>query len=163
MVTVIICVLLLLVAAVLTFYSTTYGTAVAFLGLCTAGLIPGIHLEVGTYLFWGTAMLIVIALNYILPHGVAASRLGIPYIFTAALAGMLVGLAISHAAMITGAVFAAVLGGVAYARTPKGQVLTFPSRKFWNYLCAKGLPAVISYCIIGTAIPIIAAVIAQGK
>ena len=161
MLTVIICIILLVLAAALTFYSATYGTAVAFLGLCTAGLIPGIQLEAATYLFWGTAMLIVIALNYILPHGVATSRLGIPYIFTAALAGMLTGLAISHAAMIVGAVFAAILGGVAYARTPKGRVLSFPTHKFWNYLCAKGLPAVISFCIIGTAIPIIAATLSH--
>ena len=84
-----------------------------------------------------------------------ASRLGVPYIFTASLAGMLIGLTVSHAAMIVGAFFAAILGGVAYGRTPKGLQLAYPSHRFWNYLCAKGLPAVISFSIIGTTIPIL--------
>ena len=97
-------------------------------------------------------MIIVISLNFILPKTIAKSRLGVPYIFTAALAGMLVGLAISHAAMIVGAFIAAIIGGVTYARTPRGRVLDFPTHRFWNYLCAKGLPAVISFCTVGTAI-----------
>lgn len=159
MITVIVCIILLVAAAALTFYSTTYGAAVAFLALCTAGMLPDIQLDGGTYMFWGIAMLIVIALNFILPKGVSASRIGISYIFTATLAGMLVGLAISHAAMIIGSVAAGVLGGVAFARTPEGKGLEFPNHKFWNYLCAKGLPAVIAFCIIGTTIPLLVKVI----
>lgn len=155
MLTAIICIILLVLAAVLTFVSAAYGTAVAFLGLCVAGLLPGVEFGAGVYMFWGVAMIIVIALYFILPRSVSASRVGIPYIVTATLAGMLVGLAISHAAMIIGAVVAAVLGGVTYARTPSGGVLGFPSAKFWNYLCAKGLPAVIAFCTIGTAIPVL--------
>lgn len=157
MAAIIICVILLVVATALTFYSSTYGTAVAFLGLCIAGLIPGVSLGVTTYMFWGVAMIIVISLNFILPKTIAKSRLGIPYIFTAALAGMLVGLAISHAAMIVGAFVSAIIGGVAYARTPRGRVLDFPTNRFWNYLCAKGLPAVISFCTIGTSIYVLVA------
>lgn len=151
----VVCIILLVLAVALTFYSTTYGTAVAFLALCMSGLMPGVHLGASTYMFWGVAMLIVIALNFILPQGVTASRLGVPYIFTASLAGMLIGLTVSHAAMIVGAFFAALLGGVAYGRTPKGHQLAYPTHRFWNYLCAKGLPAVISFSIIGTTIPIL--------
>ena len=98
----VVCIILLVLAVALTFYSSTYGTAVAFLALCTSGLMPGVHLGASTYMFWGVAMLIVIALNFILPQGVTASRLGVPYIFTASLAGMLIGLTVSHAAMIVG-------------------------------------------------------------
>lgn len=83
----VVCIILLVLAVALTFYSSTYGTAVAFLALCTSGLMPGVHLGASTYMFWGVAMLIVIALNFILPQGVTASRLGVPYIFTASLAG----------------------------------------------------------------------------
>lgn len=151
----VVCIILLVLAVALTFYSTTYGSAVAFLALCTSGLLPGVHLGATTYMFWGVAMLIVIALNYILPHAVVASRLGVSYIFTASLAGMLIGLSISHAAMIVGAFSAAILGGVAYGRTPKGRQLAYPTPRFWNYLCAKGLPAVISFSITGTTIPIL--------
>ena len=151
MVIIVICILLLILAAVLTFTSVSYGTAVAFLALCTSGLLPGVELSGSLYMFWGVAMLIVIALNTILPRSVATSRVGVPYIVTSTLAGMLVGLTLSHAAMICGA----ILGGIAFARTPSGSVLAFPTHRFWNYLCAKGLPAIISLCIIGTAIPII--------
>lgn len=155
MLIIVICILLLILAAVLTFTSVSYGTAVAFLALCTSGLLPGVELSGSLYMFWGVAMLIVIALNTILPRSVATSRVGVPYIVTSTLAGMLVGLTLSHAAMIGGAIIGAILGGIAFARTPSGSVLAFPTYRFWNYLCAKGLPAIISLCIIGTAIPII--------
>lgn len=155
MLTVVICILLLVVGAGLTFYSASYGAVVAFLGLCAAGLTPGVDLGAAVYIFWGIAIAIVVALGLILPRAVTASRLGVTYIVMGALAGMLVGLALSHAAMIIGSVAGALLGGVAFARTPAGKALTFPSARFWNYLCAKGLPAVISFAIIGTVIPVI--------
>ena len=155
MLIVVICILLLVIGAGLTFYSTTYGSVVAFLGLCAVGLIPGVELSAAVYIFWAVAIVIVVALGFILPRAVTSSRLGVTYIVMGALAGMLVGLALSHAAMIIGSAVGALLGGVAFARTPAGKVLTFPSPRFWNYLCAKGLPAVISFAIIGTALPIL--------
>lgn len=91
MLIIVICILLLILAAVLTFTSVSYGTAVAFLALCTSGLLPGVELSGSLYMFWGVAMLIVIALNTILPRSVATSRVGVPYIVTSTLAGMLVG------------------------------------------------------------------------
>lgn len=151
----IIVVILLIAAAVITYFSTTYGTALAFLAMCVAGLMSDVVIMPPTYVFWAIAMLVVIALNFMLPPKVVKSKLGIHYIYTAALAGMLAGLAISHAAMIVGAVAAAVLGGVAFARTSEGEGLGFPTRKFWNYFCAKALPAIISFCIIGTTIPLL--------
>lgn len=151
----VICILLLAIGACLTFYSATYGAVVAFLGLCAAGLIHGVVLGVPVYIFWGVAIAIIVALGFILPRAVTSSRVGVTYIVMGALAGMLVGLALSHAAMIIGSVIGALLGGVAFARTPAGKALTFPSPRFWNYLCAKGLPAVISFAIIGTVIPVL--------
>ena len=62
------------------------------------------------------------------------------------------GLVISHAWMIIGGVAGAILGGIAYSKTPAGKALGFPSSKFLNYLCAKGLPAVIAVCMAGTAL-----------
>ncbi|MDE6685397.1 MAG: hypothetical protein K2J94_09560 [Duncaniella sp.] len=157
MLTIVICILLLVLGAGLTFYSATYGAVVSFLALCVAGLMPGVTLGLPVYIFWGVAIGIVVALGYILPRAVTSSRLGVSYIVLAALAGMLVGLALSHAAMIIGSVIGGLLGGVAFARTPAGKPLDFPSPRFWNYLCAKGLPAVISFAIIGTVIPVITA------
>ncbi|MDE6066008.1 MAG: hypothetical protein K2G27_04230 [Duncaniella sp.] len=155
MLTAVICILLLVISAVLTFYYAAYGALVAFLGLCVAALLPGVAPGVAVLIFWGVAVAVVIALGFILPRAVTSSRVGVPYIVLASLAGMLVGLALSHAAMIIGSVVGALLGGVAFARTPAGRSLAFPSPRFWNYLCAKGFPVVISYAITGTAIPVV--------
>ena len=43
-------------------------------------------------------------------------------------------------------------GGYVYARTPAGKPLGFPSAQFFQYLCAKGLPAVVTVSIIGIAV-----------
>lgn len=148
-------VLFISVAVVLAFFTSVYAAVVAFLGLCCAGLVPGIVLPANTYIFWGVSMLIVVALGYILPPTVSRSRLGIPYIVGACLAGAVVGLSMSHAAMIIGATLGAALGGMAFAKTPEGKVLEFPNSKFLNYLCAKGLPAIVTMCIAGTAASIL--------
>lgn len=141
----ILCLILVLAAASITFLSATYGTALAFLALCTAGLLPGVEFTAATYIFWGIAMLIVVAIGSLLPAAVASSRKGVPYIGGGALAGAFAGMALgSHAAIIIGAVAGALLGGVAYGRTPAGKALLFPSSRFFNYLCAKGLPAAVA-------------------
>ncbi len=148
----IITIIIIATAAILSFFNTTYASVVAFIGLCATGLIPGCELSWPTYIFWGIAVLIVVSLGFILPRQIVSSRLGMPYICGASLAGMLVGMALSsHAAMVAGAFVGAVLGGVAYAKTPAGNVLEFPTSKFLNYLCAKGLPVVVTMSIIGTA------------
>ena len=78
----ILCIILIVSAVAFSFIQTTYGTALAFLALCTAGLLPGVTLTVSAYLFWG-------------------------------------------------------------------RILQFPSPKFINYLCAKGLPAAIAMSMAG--------------
>ena len=146
----ILCIILIASAVALSFVQATYGTALAFLALCTAGLLDGVTLPVSTYLFWGLAMMIVVALNFILPPQISSSRRGLPYIAGASLAGTFIGLAVgAHGAIITGAVAGAILGGIAYGRTPDGRMVQFPSPKFINYLCAKGLPAAIAMSMAG--------------
>ncbi len=149
---IIICLLLIISAIAICFVSGTFGSAVAFLSLCAVGLVPGIHLTPGTYIFWGVAMVIVVALNFILPEAVARSRTGVPYICVGALAGALLGVAASsQTAIILGSVAGAAVGGIAYGMTPRGKMLDFPSSRFINYLCAKGFPVVITACICGLA------------
>ena len=37
------------------------------------------------------------------------------------------------------------MGGIAYTRTPAGRgIMQFPSRRFFNYLGAKGLPSIVA-------------------
>lgn len=148
----IITIIVLLAAAVMSFFNTTYPAVIAFAGLCLTGFLPGGGVTMSSYIFWGIATVIVVSLGFILPDGIVNSRRGMPYICGASLAGMLVGMALSsHAAMVAGAFAGAVLGGIAYAKTPAGEVLEFPTSKFLNYLCAKGLPVVVTMSIIGTA------------
>ncbi len=154
----IIAILFLAAALLLSFADATWAAVAAFIALCFTGLLPDVALGATMFIFWGVAVAIVVALRFMLPETVRKSRLGLPYISGGALAGMLVGLALSsHAAIVAGAFVGAVLGGVAYARTPAGKVLEFPTSKFLNYLCAKGLPAVVTMSIAGTVAAVLAA------
>lgn len=100
-----------------------------------------------TVLFWGIAAAIAVGINTLLPKPVASSTEGTPYMTGASLAGAFVGLLLGSAGLIVGAIAGAACGGIAYSRSPRGSNLDFPSRKFMNYLCAKGLPIVITCCI----------------
>ena len=120
-------ILLLIAGVVLSFFPKRYAVAPAYAGLLGIGL-TAVHASASTLVFWGVATAIVLAIGYMLPRAVATSRKGVGY--------------------ITGA----VLGGIAYSKTPAGRPMEFPSSKFLNYLCAKGLPAVVTVAIVGTAI-----------
>ncbi len=143
--------ILLIASIILTFMSNTFAVLAAFAGLAGIGL-TAVHATSTPLIFWGIATVIVLILQYLLPKNISTSRRGVGYIAGAALAGTFVGLAISHEWMIIGAVAGAILGGIAYSRTPAGSVMEFPSSKFLNYLCAKGLPAVVTMSIVGTAL-----------
>lgn len=157
MILTLLCIMLILASAAISFISSTWGTPLAFLAVCTAGLLPGIHISTTGYIFWGIAMVIVVALGFVLPRTVSESRRGLPYIAGGALAGALTGLAIgATAAVIIGALAGAVLGGVAYGRTPGGKILEFPTKRFFNYLCAKGLPSAVAMSMNGLAAGLLA-------
>ncbi len=147
--------LLLATSVVLAFLPSRWSVVTAWAGLLLTGIGSGVDIGVTIYIFWGVAAAIVMALSYLLPPDITRSTRGNGYIVGAALAGALVGLVLSHAGMIVGAVLGAFCGAMAYSRTPAGTTLAFPSGKFLNYLCAKGLPAVITMCTVGTAIGIL--------
>lgn len=104
---------------------------------------------VATTVFWGIAAAIAVAIGLMLPRAVAVSRRGLPFMTTGALAGAFVGLLFpySGAGMILGAVIGTAFGLILYSRTSAGAILGFPSKKFFNYACAKGFPAVVTTCI----------------
>lgn len=138
-------------AVVLAFRSNRYAVLTAYAGMLGIAYFLDLNAS-NSLIFWGVATVIVLGLEYMLPKHIVDSRRGVGYIAGAALAGTFVGLVISHEWMIVGSVAGAILGGIAYSRTPAGKVMEFPSSKFLNYLCAKGLPAVITMCIIGTIV-----------
>lgn len=157
----VVCILLLIAGIILTFLSSRLACPTSYLGLLGIGLTIADIPATNSLIFWGIATAIVICLEYMLPKKITSSRRGVGYIAGAALAGTFVGLAISHEWMIVGAVAGAILGGIAYSRTPAGSIMEFPSSKFLNYLCAKGLPAVVTMCMAGTSVLWFAAILNQ--
>lgn len=102
--------------------------------------------------FWGTSALLGWGICILLPQQVMNSRFGLNYIATGALAGTFVGMLISAAGMVIGSLLGAFCGALAFSRTPAGRNLAFPSKKFLNYLCAKGLPAVVCMCVLAITV-----------
>lgn len=151
-------IILLALSVVLAFVPVRWSAPVAWCGLLLSGWGTAVEIGTGTYVFWAVAAAIVLVISYLLPSEIARSGKGNGYICGATLAGALVGLVISHAALIIGAVLGAFCGALAYSRTPAGAALGFPSPKFLNYLCAKGLPAVVTMCIVGLAVGALTAI-----
>lgn len=100
--------------------------------------------------FWGIATLIALGINYMLPFHVATSRTGMAHMAGGALAGTFVGLLATPAAgVICGSAAGAFLGALAFSRMRAGKTLGFPSRRFFNYITAKGLPLVVEMSASG--------------
>lgn len=125
--------------------SRRYAPALALAALMLT--IPLKSVDWNTVIFWGVAAGIAIGINVLLPGPVAKSTDGTPYMTGASITGAFVGLLLGSAGLIVGAMAGVVCGGIAYSRSPRGGNLEFPSRKFMNYLCAKGLPITITCCI----------------
>lgn len=141
---IIIALLLAIWSVAASFLSWRWAAATAYLSLWPLYYLPDFAIPDSTMVFWGISTLMALGINYMLPFSVAASRLGMSYIAAGALCGTMVGLAASsEAAMICGAAAGAFFGAVAYSRTPRGRAMDFPSRPFFNYVVAKGLPLVV--------------------
>lgn len=137
------------------FVSWRWSAAVAFAGMCLiAWGNPGVVRAV-MLIFWGVAAAIVVAINYMLPAAVATGRMGIGYIAGGALLGTLTGYLLGPGAIVLCDVVGTFLGALAFSRTPAGRHLDFPSSKFIQYLCAKGLPAAVTLAIIAFSVIVI--------
>lgn len=143
------CLLIAVGAVVASFFSRYWASLVTFIALAIVYVCPQGDLPLATLLFWGGASVIALGIGFLLPPTVSRSGAGVGYISGGALAGAVVGLIISPAATVIGAVVGACGGALAFSRTPAGAPLEFPSRKFVNYLCAKGLPAVVTMSQFG--------------
>lgn len=145
----------LLAALITLFISWRWSAAAAFAGMCLITLgNPGVARPM-MLIFWGIAAVLVVAVNYMLPPTVADGRMGIGYIAGGALLGTLVGYLIGPGAMVLCDVIGVFLGALAFSRTPRGRHLDFPSSKFIQYLCAKGLPAAVTLAIIAYSVVVI--------
>ncbi|MCM1292174.1 MAG: hypothetical protein NC111_01560 [Bacteroides sp.] len=111
--------------------------------MVTSAKVP----TISSVTFWAVAAAIATAINYLLPPSISSSRAGLSYILVASVCGSVIGLLIAASGIILGAVVGALLGAIAFSRTPQGAVISRPLPKYVNYICAKGLPAVITICI----------------
>lgn len=123
---------------------------IAYLALWAARLSGYTPFSTETMIFWGIAVVLVTVNSFMLPAFIRNSSRGLGYIATGALAGMAVGLTLYRpATVICGAVIGTFVAAIAYTRTANGAVLEFPTSKFFNYLGAKGIPAVMTASMIG--------------
>ena len=104
--------------------------------------------------YWGIMAVVVIIILSMLPQPLVKTTRGMTHITVASLCGMLIGASMGYAPMIVGAFVGAFVGCMVYSKTPSGAALRFPSSKFIQYFCAKGLPAVVTISIIGIAIAV---------
>jgi len=149
------CILLLVIALVAAFTSRPWSPLAAYAPLLILHFTPGIGISTQLLVFWGVIASIAFGINILLPRAVASSTIGTGYLIGASLAGGMVGTLVSPEGIIIGAVAGALCGGIAYSRTPAGKILEFPSRKFLNYLCAKGLPVIVTTCLTVITVTII--------
>lgn len=129
------------------------GAVLAYAGLWLLKWSGELHPSVELLASWGAIVAVVVVIDIMLPSGVTRAPNGMTYMGVGGLVGLFVGMTgFSLAWAVIGAAAGVFLGSVAYARTPGGRALDFPSSRFFQYLCAKGLPAVVTLGITGIAI-----------
>ncbi|MBQ4291326.1 MAG: DUF456 domain-containing protein [Muribaculaceae bacterium] len=128
---------------------------VAYAGLWLVNLSHKVWIDPNQLIFWGIAVVLLMLINFAKPDR-AASATAAAYPSAGAIAGALLGIVVSpdNAGLIIGSALGALLGAVAFSRTPRGAAaVKFPTSKFFAYLCAVGLPAVVTACI--AALPVL--------
>lgn len=103
-------------------------------------------LEVADLIFWATATAMVAGLRVLQPRALSNALQGHAYVMTGALTGVLLGFLVSPSSgsIIVGGCAGAFAGTLAYMRTPRSPHFSVGSTEFVQYLCAKGLPSVVT-------------------
>lgn len=150
----IITIILSLAAVVATFVPRIPSVAAAYAALVCAHLAGAIYVDAKTLIFWGVASAIVLGLRVLQPKALVMTAKGLPYVALATIAGTAIGYMISPtaASVILCASAGAVLGAIAYMRTPAAPCIAITSSRFVEYLCAKGLPCVVTTSMAAIAI-----------
>ena len=125
----------------------------AFIGLVLLHFSYRIAVPWMTFAFWGVATLLTVGLFLLSPRGEPdGHRSSNLYIGFTAMAGGLLGILLAPRVMVLGVVLGAVMGQLAYSRTPAGKWMLNPSSQFWRYFAAKSLPAIVAVAIVCIAI-----------
>lgn len=103
-------------------------------------------------LSWGIVVIVLLIIDYIQPQAVAKATNGTLFFTVGALAGVAVGMNfMSQTGILVGAGAGLIFGAFAFSRSASGKALGFPSVRFFQYLCAKGFPIIVTISIIGIA------------
>ena len=100
---------------------------------------------------WGGATLVVVAIRYLSPSGEPDGRnTSNIYIGLGSMAGALLGLLAGINYILAGTIIGAVMGAMAYSRTPHGRWIKMGRNTLIQYFCAKCLPTIVAVAMIGT-------------
>ncbi len=143
----------LVAALVLVLWPRWVAAVPAFAGLVLLHLSYTIAVPTITFVFWGIATLITTGLYYLSPSGEpdgnSSSNL---YVGFTAMAGGMLGIMLAPRVMVLGVILGAMMGQLAYSRTPAGKWMLSPSMLFWRYFAAKCLPAIVAVAIVCIAV-----------
>lgn len=146
-------VICLIVALALVLWPRWVAAVPAFIGLLLMHWSYYIAVPTMTFVFWGVATLLVVALFYLLPSGEPdGNRSSNLYIGFTAMAGGMLGIMLAPRIMLLGVILGAAMGQLAYSRTPAGKWMLNPSTMFWHYFKAKCLPAIVAVSIVCIAV-----------
>lgn len=101
-------------------------------------------------IFWGVATLITVGLFYLSPKGEPdGHRASNFYVGLTAIAGGMLGILFNTPSlMVLGVIVGAIIGQLAYSRTPAGKWMLRPTSMFVRYFAAKCLPVIVAVSIV---------------
>ena len=150
---IVIALVLSLVGLVAMFIPRMPACIIAYLSMVAAYLSHYMYFTKATLIFWGIAVVLVSVNRMLLPSFIRNSRVGLGYSAGGAVVGMALGLIMYRpATVVGGAILGTLFGAIAFSRTRKGAIMQFPTIKFFNYLGAKGIPAVMAVAMVGYVI-----------
>ncbi len=139
--------LILALAAVVAMFLPRLPAVIAgYAALVCAHLAGSVYVDGGLLIFWGVATAIVLGLRLLQPKALVFTRKGQHYVALATVVGVVLGYMLCPvaASIIAGGAVCAVLGAFAYVLTPIGRGISPASPEFVDFLCAKGLPCVVT-------------------
>ena len=143
----------LVAALILVLWPRWVAAVPAYVGLVLLHWSYYIAVPVVTFVFWGIATAITVGLFYLQPSGEPdGNRSSNLYVGFTAMAGGMLGILLAPRIMVLGVILGALMGQLAYSRTPAGRWMLFPSTQFWRYFAAKCLPAIVAISIVCIAI-----------
>lgn len=144
---------LAMLALVATFLPKWPSSVIGYGAMVAVWLSGASGLEVKSLIFWGIAVAIVVGIRLMLPRNISLSARGVPFISGACITAAAVGMILNTAAgIILGALAGAVLGAIAFSNTHSGRAMNFPSRQFFNYTAAKGLPVAVTVSMVAISL-----------